>query len=122
MDFNVNDIEQALATLTPSEADILRKSYGCCTPKKTLDEIAADFKPSPREADILRRASEDPDMDAEDKQNLTLNFVRELKEKGIRKLMRRAQQYPEFCAYVKDQSHEGTEYDELLNLLRDLIN
>jgi DNA-directed RNA polymerase sigma subunit (sigma70/sigma32) len=121
MDRKINDIEQALATLTPSEADILRKSYGCGTPKKTLDEIAADFKPSPREADILRRVLEDPDMDVEEKQNLTRKYVRELKENAIRKLMMRAEQYPEFREYVKDQSHDGTEYEELLSMLRKYV-
>ena len=52
---------RALATLTPREADILRKFFGIGTPEKTLEEIG-------------------------DELHLTRERVRQIKEKAIRKL------------------------------------
>ena len=54
-------IGRALATLTPREADILRKFFGIGTPEKTLEEIG-------------------------DELHLTRERVRQIKEKAIRKL------------------------------------
>ena len=55
------EIDRALATLTPREADILRKFFGIRTPEKTLEEIG-------------------------DELHLTRERVRQIKEKAIRKL------------------------------------
>lgn len=55
------EIDRALCTLTPREADILRKFFGIGCPEKTLEEIGADF-------------------------HLTRERVRQIKEKSIRKL------------------------------------
>ena len=55
------EIDRALATLTPREADILRKFFGIKTPEKTLEEIG-------------------------DELHLTRERVRQIKEKAIRKL------------------------------------
>jgi RNA polymerase primary sigma factor len=55
------EIGRALATLTPREADILRKFFGIGTPEKTLEEIG-------------------------DELHLTRERVRQIKEKAIRKL------------------------------------
>lgn len=55
------EISRALATLTPREADILRKFFGIGTPEKTLEEIG-------------------------DELHLTRERVRQIKEKAIRKL------------------------------------
>ena len=55
------EINRALATLTPREADILRKFFGIGTPEKTLEEIG-------------------------DELHLTRERVRQIKEKAIRKL------------------------------------
>ena len=55
------EIDRALQTLTPREADILRKFFGIGTPEKTLEEIG-------------------------DELHLTRERVRQIKEKAIRKL------------------------------------
>ena len=55
------EVSRALATLTPREADILRKFFGINTPEKTLEEIG-------------------------DELHLTRERVRQIKEKAIRKL------------------------------------
>ena len=55
------EIARALQTLTPREADILRKFFGIGTPEKTLEEIG-------------------------DELHLTRERVRQIKEKAIRKL------------------------------------
>ena len=55
------EIGRALATLTPREADILRKFFGIGVPEKTLEEIG-------------------------DELHLTRERVRQIKEKAIRKL------------------------------------
>ena len=55
------EIDRALATLTPREADILRKFFGIGVPEKTLEEIGVEL-------------------------NLTRERVRQIKEKAIRKL------------------------------------
>ena len=55
------EISRALATLTPREADILRKFFGIGMPEKTLEEIG-------------------------DELHLTRERVRQIKEKAIRKL------------------------------------
>ena len=55
------EINRALATLTPREADILRKFFGIGTPEKTLEEIG-------------------------DELHLTRERVRQIKEKAIGKL------------------------------------
>jgi RNA polymerase primary sigma factor len=55
------EISRALATLTPREADILRKFFGIGTPEKTLEEIG-------------------------DELHLTRERVRQIKEKAIHKL------------------------------------
>ena len=55
------EINRALQTLTPREADILRKFFGIGTPEKTLEEIG-------------------------DELHLTRERVRQIKEKAIRKL------------------------------------
>ena len=55
------EISRALATLTPREADILRKFFGIGTPEKTLEEIG-------------------------DELHLTRERVRQIKEKAIKKL------------------------------------
>ena len=55
------EIGRALATLTPRDADILRKFFGIGTPEKTLEEIG-------------------------DELHLTRERVRQIKEKAIRKL------------------------------------
>ena len=55
------EISRALATLTPREADILRKFFGIGTPEKSLEEIG-------------------------DELHLTRERVRQIKEKAIRKL------------------------------------
>ena len=55
------EINRALATLTPREADILRKFFGIGTPEKTLEEIG-------------------------DELHLTRERVRQIKEKAIHKL------------------------------------
>ncbi len=55
------EISRALATLTPREAEILRKFFGIGTPEKTLEEIG-------------------------DELHLTRERVRQIKEKAIRKL------------------------------------
>ena len=55
------EIDRALATLTPREADILRKFFGIGTPEKTLEEIGDEF-------------------------HLTRERVRQIKEKAIHKL------------------------------------
>ena len=55
------EISRALATLTPREADILRKFFGIGVPEKTLEEIG-------------------------DELHLTRERVRQIKEKAIRKL------------------------------------
>jgi len=55
------EISRALATLTPREADIIRKFFGIGTPEKTLEEIG-------------------------DELHLTRERVRQIKEKAIRKL------------------------------------
>ena len=55
------EINRALATLTPREADILRKFFGIGTPEKSLEEIG-------------------------DELHLTRERVRQIKEKAIRKL------------------------------------
>jgi len=55
------EIDRALATLTPREADILRKFFGIGIPEKTLEEIGEDL-------------------------HLTRERVRQIKEKAIRKL------------------------------------
>ena len=55
------EINRALATLTPREADILRKFFGINMPEKTLEEIG-------------------------DERHLTRERVRQIKEKAIHKL------------------------------------
>ena len=55
------EINRALATLTPREADILRKFFGIGTPEKSLEEIG-------------------------DELHLTRECVRQIKEKAIHKL------------------------------------
>ncbi len=55
------EIDRALSTLTPREADILRKFFGIGMPDKTLEEIGEDL-------------------------NLTRERVRQIKEKAIEKL------------------------------------
>lgn len=55
------EIDRALATLTPREADILRKFFGIGVPEKTLEEIG-------------------------DELGLTRERVRQIKEKAIRRL------------------------------------
>ena len=55
------EIDRALATLTPREADILRKFFGIKMPEKTLEEIG-------------------------DELHLTRERVRQIKEKAIHKL------------------------------------
>ena len=55
------EVSRALATLTPREADILRKFFGIGTPEKTLEEIG-------------------------DELHLTRERVRQIKEKAIKKL------------------------------------
>lgn len=55
------EIDRALATLTPREADILKKFFGIRMPEKTLEEIGDDL-------------------------HLTRERVRQIKEKAIRKL------------------------------------
>ena len=55
------EISRALATLTPREADILKKFFGIGVPEKTLEEIG-------------------------DELHLTRERVRQIKEKAIRKL------------------------------------
>ena len=55
------EIDRALATLTPREAEILRKFFGLGMQEKTLEEIGEDF-------------------------HLTRERVRQIKEKAIRKL------------------------------------
>ena len=55
------EIDRALSTLTPREADILRKFFGIGVPDKTLEEIGEDL-------------------------NLTRERVRQIKEKAIDKL------------------------------------
>ena len=54
-------IDRALATLTPREADILRKFFGIGVPEKTLEEIGIEL-------------------------HLTRERVRQIKEKAIRRL------------------------------------
>ena len=55
------EIDRALATLTPREADIVRKFFGIGVPEKTLEEIGIEF-------------------------HLTRERVRQIKEKAIRRL------------------------------------
>ena len=55
------EIDRALATLTPREADIIRKFFGIGVPEKTLEEIGIEL-------------------------DLTRERVRQIKEKSIRKL------------------------------------
>ena len=55
------EIDRALATLTPREADIIRKFFGIGVPEKTLEEIGIEFQ-------------------------LTRERVRQIKEKAIRRL------------------------------------
>ena len=55
------EIDRALATLTPREADILRKFFGIGVPEKTLEEIGEEL-------------------------NLTRERVRQIKETAIRRL------------------------------------
>ena len=55
------EVGRALATLTPREADILRKFFGIGVPEKTLEEIGEEL-------------------------NLTRERVRQIKEKAIRRL------------------------------------
>ena len=55
------EIDRALATLTPREADIIRKFFGIGVQEKTLEEIGIEF-------------------------HLTRERVRQIKEKAIRKL------------------------------------
>ena len=55
------EVERALATLTPREAEIIRKFFGIGMPEKTLEEIGDDL-------------------------HLTRERVRQIKEKAIRKL------------------------------------
>ena len=57
------EIGRALSTLTPREADILRKFFGIGVPEKTLEEIGEEL-------------------------NLTRERVRQIKEKSIEKLQR----------------------------------
>ena len=55
------EIDRALATRTPREADIIRKFFGIGVPEKTLEEIGIELK-------------------------LTRERVRQIKEKAIRRL------------------------------------
>ena len=55
------EIDRALATLTPREADIIRKFFGIGMPEKTLEEIGIELQ-------------------------LTRERVRQIKEKAIRRL------------------------------------
>ena len=55
------EIDRALATLTPREADIIRKFFGIGVPEKTLEEIGEEL-------------------------HLTRERVRQIKEKAIRRL------------------------------------
>ena len=55
------EIDRALATLTPREADIIRKFFGIGVPEKTLEEIGIEFRH-------------------------TRERVRQIKEKAIRRL------------------------------------
>ena len=55
------EIDRALATLTPREADIIRKFFGIGVPEKTLEEIGEEF-------------------------HLTRERVRQIKAKAIRRL------------------------------------
>ncbi|MBQ0033954.1 MAG: sigma-70 family RNA polymerase sigma factor [Bacteroidales bacterium] len=55
------EIDRALATLTPREAEIIRKFFGIGVPEKTLEEIGEEF-------------------------HLTRERVRQIKEKAIRRL------------------------------------
>lgn len=55
------EIDRALDTLTPREADIIRKFFGIGVPEKTLEEIGEEF-------------------------HLTRERVRQIKEKAIRRL------------------------------------
>ena len=55
------EIDRALATLTPREADIIRKFFGIGVPEKTLEEIGIEL-------------------------HLTRELVRQIKEKAIRRL------------------------------------
>jgi RNA polymerase primary sigma factor len=55
------EIDRALATLTPREADIIRKFFGIGVPEKTLEEIGIEL-------------------------HLTRERVRQIKEKAIRRL------------------------------------
>ncbi len=55
------EIDRALATLTPREADIIRKFFGIGVPEKTLEEIGIELQ-------------------------LTRERVRQIKEKAIRRL------------------------------------
>ena len=55
------EIDRALATLTPREADIIRKFFGIGVPEKTLEEIGIEL-------------------------DLTRERVRQIKEKAIRRL------------------------------------
>jgi RNA polymerase primary sigma factor len=55
------EVDRALATLTPREAEIIRKFFGIGIPEKTLEEIGDDL-------------------------HLTRERVRQIKEKAIRKL------------------------------------
>ena len=55
------EIDRALATLTPREADIIRKFFGIGVPGKTMEEIGIEF-------------------------HLTRERVRQIKEKAIRRL------------------------------------
>lgn len=55
------EVDRALATLTPREADIIRKFFGIGVPEMTLEEIGEEF-------------------------NLTRERVRQIKEKAIRRL------------------------------------
>ncbi len=55
------EVERALATLTPREAEIIRKFFGIGVPEMTLEEIGEEF-------------------------NLTRERVRQIKEKAIRRL------------------------------------
>ncbi len=62
------EIARALSTLTPREADILRKFFGIGVPEKTLEEIGEEL-------------------------NLTRERVRQIKEKSIEKLNRGARSH-----------------------------
>ena len=84
----VNEIDRMLTTLTPREADILRKSFGLGTPKKSLEEIG-------------------------DELHLEREQVRQLKEKAIRKLW----MHKEGLESIKDSAPEDPSYVALLNYL-----